>query len=72
MNLKKPWKYGSVKKWFNIVREQKAAISIKMVQEKSLEYAKEMGLNDFAASDGWLENFDFKAHFTFCNHDFKS
>ena len=64
----------AVIKWFNIVREQKIAVSGPMVREKALEYAKEMGLNNFAASDGWLdrfkkrENLDFKACFISCNH----
>ena len=43
-----------VRKWFNIVREQKDAVS---GAKKALKYAKEMGLRDFAASDGWLDHF---------------
>ena len=44
----------AVRKWFNIVREQKDAVS---GAKKALKYAKEMGLRDLAASDGWLDCF---------------
>ena len=61
----------AVVKWFQVAREKKVSVSGPMVQEQALIYAKEMGLNDFTASGGWLdrfkkrENLDFKAR-TFC------
>ena len=54
-------------KWVHVIRERKIAIDGPMVQEQALKFAKEMGITDFTASNGWLDRFkkreklDFKA-----------
>ena len=44
----------AVFKWFLNVRTQNVALSSEIVQEKAGDYAKELGIEDFKASDGWL------------------
>ena len=41
-------------KWFLNVRSQNVTLSGDIVQQKAANYAKELGIEDFQASDGWL------------------
>ena len=41
-------------KWFLSKRSQDIPIDGVFIKEKALQYAKELGFNEFQASDGWL------------------
>ena len=43
--------------WFNKMRAQLIPVSGPMIQEKALAIAKELGLPEFKASNGWLRSF---------------
>ena len=43
--------------WFSRARAQNLPVSGPMIQERALEYAKELGKTDLKASNGWLESF---------------
>ena len=54
----KPEKYEhvnkSVYKWLLMLRSENIPISGPMLKEKALEFAKELGIESFQASEGWL------------------
>lgn len=41
--------------WFCVVRAKNMPISGPIIKEKSLQFAEELGLTDFKASNGWLD-----------------
>ena len=43
-------------KWLLIQRSENIPIHGKIIQEKALEFAKELNLEKFQASDGWLHS----------------
>ena len=43
--------------WINLARENKIPVFNALIQEKALEFAKEIGMCDFCASNGWLSRF---------------
>jgi hypothetical protein len=43
--------------WFSKIRSQSVPVSGPMIQVKALEFAAELGITDFKASNGWLERF---------------
>ena len=45
----------AVLKWFKHVRDKNVPINGKIVQEKALQYAEELEIDNFHASDGWLD-----------------
>ena len=40
--------------WFLSMRSQNAPLSAAMIQEKTHTFAKELNIEHFQASDGWL------------------
>ena len=46
----------TVFKWFQQARLKNIPISGPIIQEKALQYARELGYNDFKASSGWLDS----------------
>ena len=48
--------------WFKNARSENIPMSGPLIQEKARYLAKELGIDDFAASDGWLSHFK-------CRHD---
>ena len=63
----KPEKYEAVNKaimkWLLVMRSENIPINCPMFKEKAQEFAKQLNLEDFHASDGWLEKL--KNLFTF-------
>ena len=55
----KPEKYEElnkdVHKWFLVLRSENVPISGPMLKEKALEFAGELNIEGFQASEGWLE-----------------
>ena len=55
----KPEKYEAVNKavmkWLLIMRSENIPINGPMFKEKAQEFAEQLNLEDFHASDGWLE-----------------
>lgn len=47
----------AVLKWFTYARSQNVPISGLLLKEKALEIAKEIGVSEFSASNGWIERF---------------
>ena len=47
----------AVLEWFSKVRNQNVPVSGPMIQAKALEFAEELGIESFKASNGWLERF---------------
>ena len=45
---------AAVLRWFKSVRDKNIPINGKIVQEKALQYARELEVDNFVASDGWL------------------
>ncbi|KAE9546906.1 hypothetical protein FO519_009882 [Halicephalobus sp. NKZ332] len=43
--------------WFRQVRSQNVAVSGSLLKEKAIKLAKELGIEGFKASSGWLDNF---------------
>ena len=43
--------------WFKDMSRRKLPISGPMLQEKALQFAKDLGNTEFKASNGWLESF---------------
>ena len=44
-------------RWVRFARENKVPITGNIIQEKAKDFAKELGLQDFSASDGWIHRF---------------
>lgn len=42
-------------KWFTTMRSENVPISGPILKEKACDFAKEMGIGNFQASEGWLE-----------------
>ena len=56
-------------KWFLSKRSQDIPIDGVFIKEKALQYAKELGFNEFQVSDGWLRStakFFYFAEIYFC------
>ena len=55
----KPERYEAlnkaVKKWLLILRSENVPVSGPMLREKALEFAKELNMEGFQASEGWLD-----------------
>ena len=47
-------------RWVKFVRENKVPLTGDIIQQKDMDFAKELGLNDFSASQGWLGRFKAK------------
>ncbi|GBM23163.1 hypothetical protein AVEN_147080-1 [Araneus ventricosus] len=47
----------AVLEWFKTVRAKKIPVSGPMIQHKAKELADALGIENFSASDGWLERF---------------
>ena len=45
----------AVLEWFKSARSKNIPIGGRILQEKAMQYAKELDIGDFHASDGWLE-----------------
>ena len=45
----------AVKKWFLILRSENVSVSGPMLRERALEFAKELNMEGFQASEGWLD-----------------
>lgn len=43
--------------WLKLVRAKNLPVSGPVLMEKAKEFAEELGINEFAASDGWLSKF---------------
>jgi hypothetical protein len=46
---------AAVLRWSKSVRDKNVPINGKIVQEKALQYARELEVDNFVASDGWLD-----------------
>ena len=46
--------------WFQWTLSMNIPISAPMIQEKALEFAKSLGINEFKASNGWLCRFNLR------------
>ncbi|XP_053406646.1 tigger transposable element-derived protein 4-like [Mercenaria mercenaria] len=44
-------------KWFNDATGRRINVSGPLLKERALKYAQDLGVNDFKASNGWLESF---------------
>ncbi|KAK3090197.1 hypothetical protein FSP39_009953 [Pinctada imbricata] len=58
-----------VHRWFKQARSKNIPISGPILQEKALQFASEIGLDNFKASNGWLESFRSRysiGHFKVC------
>ena len=51
--------------WFLSTRSQNVSLSAAMIQEKALTFAKELNVENFQASDGWLRLWKERNHITF-------
>ena len=47
--------HKAVYKWFMNARERNVPIEGYIIREKALDFAKELNITDFKASDGWLD-----------------
>ena len=47
----------AVLSWFNEMRAQNIPISGPMICHKAIDFAKKLGLENFKASNGWLQRF---------------
>ena len=45
----------AVLEWFKSARSKNVPIGGRILQEKAMQYAKELDIVDFHSSDGWLE-----------------
>lgn len=52
-------------KWFCRVRSQNVPVSGPMIKEKATVFAERLSLNDFKASNGWLDRFKRRHNITF-------
>ncbi len=55
----------AVIKWLRDVRQHKISISGPLIKETALEIAKNRGIEDFVASDGWLQKLKTRHDITF-------
>ena len=46
-----------IMEWFKDMSQRKLPISGPMLQEKALQFGKDLGNTEFKASNGWFENF---------------
>ena len=57
----KPGKYEALrktlKKWLLILRNENVPVNGSMFKEKALQFANELNIEGFQASEGWLEKF---------------
>ena len=51
--------------WFKDMSRRKLPISGPMLQEKALQFAKDLGNTEFRASNGWLETFCMRNNIAF-------
>ena len=51
--------------WFKDMSRRKLPISGPMLQEKALQFAKDLGNTEFRGSNGWLENFRKRSNIAF-------
>ena len=47
----------SIMEWFKDMSQRKLPISGPMLQEKALQFGKDLGNTEFKASNGWFESF---------------
>ena len=52
-------------KWLVNARGQNIPISATMLKTKALSFVKELGCNDFCASDGWLDQWKKRKNVSF-------
>ncbi|GBM94269.1 Tigger transposable element-derived protein 6 [Araneus ventricosus] len=55
----------AVLEWFKTVREKKISVSGPMIQHKAKELADALGVENFSASNGWLDRFRIRNNITF-------
>lgn len=53
-------------KWLKDVRKSNLSINGPMLKQRACDIAKELGHQDFACSNGWLERFKNRHGITFC------
>ena len=56
---------AAVFKWFLNLRSQNVGLSGNIIQEKASIYAKELNIENFEASDGWLRRWKERRNITF-------
>jgi hypothetical protein len=52
-------------RWFQEVRKHNIFVSGPVIRAKALEYATDLGIEEFKASDGWLEKFKIRHNIKF-------
>ncbi|GBM71365.1 hypothetical protein AVEN_35346-1 [Araneus ventricosus] len=55
----------TVLEWFKTVRSKKIPVSGPMIQHKAKELANALGIENFSASNGWLDRFRIRNNITF-------
>ena len=55
----------AIQKFYNTARGRGVTLSGTIIKEQALEYAKNLRINDFKASDGWLSRFKSRNSLTF-------
>ncbi|GBN80062.1 Tigger transposable element-derived protein 6 [Araneus ventricosus] len=55
----------AVLEWFKTVRAKKIPVSGPMIQHKAKELADALGIENFSASNGWLDRFRIRNNITF-------
>ena len=55
----------AVLNWFKIVRSKNVPLSAALIQEKAIAFAKQLNVENFQASDGWLRRWKERNHITF-------
>ncbi|XP_041067296.1 tigger transposable element-derived protein 4 [Carcharodon carcharias] len=52
-------------RWFQHVQSQGVSVNGPIIQKAALHFAKELGINDFKASNGWLRSFRSRNNISF-------
>ena len=57
--------YKAVYTWFHNTRANNVPVSSVVLKEKALQFAESLHLDDFRASDGWLDRWKSRHNVTF-------